>query len=254
MDLILLLFFGFLAGFIDAMAGGGGLIQLPALFIFQPQLGLAQTLATNKLAAVSGTAMATGQYLRRIRPDWSILRVGVILAFAGSFCGALAASRFRKETFTPFIIAALFVVFVYTLLNKQSGLHPGKKLPQTRALWAIALLGAGIGFYDGMIGPGTGSFLLFFFVTLFGLEFLQASVHAKVINLTTNIAALVFFIPSGNVVWEVALPLAVANIFGSILGSRLALKKGSAFVRVVFIVVVAALLLKLCWDHFGKPG
>ena len=233
------------------MAGGGGLIQLPALFIFQPHFTLAQTLATNKLSSVCGTSMATGQYLRRIKIDWDLMRVGVVLAFAGSFCGAMTASRFHKDTFTPFIITALLLVFVYTILNKQSGIHAEKQLPQKKALWVIALAGTVIGFYDGMIGPGTGSFLIFLFVAVFGLDFLHASANSKIINLTTNIAALVFFIPSGNVVWQVALPLAVANVAGSMAGSRLAIKKGSAFVRVIFIIIVSALMLKLSWDYFG---
>jgi uncharacterized membrane protein YfcA len=252
MDIIILLIFAFFAGFIDSMAGGGGLIQLPALFIFQPHLGLAQTLATNKLISVCGTSMATRQYLKRIKIDWPLMRTGVLLAFIGSFFGAMTASRFNKDSFTPFIITALLLVFVHTILNKQSGMHAGKPLPPAKAYWFIALMGAAIGFYDGLVGPGTGSFLIFLFVTLFGLDFLHASANAKIINLTTNIAALVFFIPSGYVVWEIAIPLALANVGGSMLGSRLALKKGSAFVRVIFIVVVSALILKLCWDHFEK--
>jgi uncharacterized membrane protein YfcA len=252
MEFVLLLIFAFFAGFIDSMAGGGGLIQLPALFILQPHLTLAQTLATNKLSSVCGTSIATRQYLKHIQIDWKLMRVGVLLAFVGSFFGAMAASYFHKDAFTPVIIGALLLVFIYTLFNKQSGLHPGKDPGTTAAFWMIGIIGAGIGFYDGMIGPGTGSFLIFLFVTLFGMDFLHASANSKIINLTTNIAALVFFIPSGNVAWKVAMPLAVANVAGSLIGSKLALKKGSAFVRIIFIIVVSALILKLCWDHFGK--
>ena len=254
MDLIFLLIFAFFAGFIDSMAGGGGLIQLPALFIFQPHLTLAQTLATNKLSSVCGTSIATRQYLKHIKINWSLMRVGVFMAFVGSFFGAMVASRFHKDTFTPIIIVALLLVFVYTILNKQSGLKPTKPLPEKKALWLIAFLSTVIGFYDGMIGPGTGSFLIFLFVVVFGLDFLHASANSKIINMTTNIAALVFFLPSGFVVWKVAIPLAAANVAGSIVGSRLALKKGSAFVRVIFIIVVSALILKLCWDYFSPAG
>jgi uncharacterized membrane protein YfcA len=251
MDIFLLLIFGFLAGFIDSMAGGGGLIQLPALFIFQPHFTLAQTLATNKLSSVCGTGMATGQYLRKIRIDWKLMRIGIFLAFVGSFFGAMAASRFHKDSFTPAIIIALVLVFIYTVFHQKIGLHKIKK-PQGKAIyWVMGIMCGLIGFYDGIIGPGTGSFLIFGFVTIYGLDFLNASANSKIINLTTNIAALVFFIPTGNVAWKIALPLAAANVAGAILGSRLALKKGSGFVRVIFIIVTSALILKLSWDYFG---
>lgn len=248
--LLLLCLFALLAGFIDAMVGGGGLIQLPAFFILQPHLSLVQTLASNKTASFFGTTVAAVRYLRRVELDWKHLSVCIIAAFAGALGGALCVSYIRKEQFMPFIITALVLVLLYTLLKKELGLHHTDKQLSKRKYYLYALSTGGIiGFYDGLIGPGTGSFLIFAFVVLFGYNFLHASANAKLINCVTNLSALSFFFIKGHIVWSIAMPVAAANMLGNYLGAQFALKKGSSFIRIFFIAVVSALIVKLGWDY-----
>lgn len=250
MLILTLCFFAFLAGFIDAMVGGGGLIQLPAMFLLQPQLSLIQTLSTNKTASFFGTSVSTVRYIRRVKMNWKHLSPAIISAFAGSFGGALLVSYIHKEQFMPFIICVLFIVLLYTIFKKHLGLHmTDKQLSQAKYFTYAISMGLLIGFYDGLIGPGTGSFLIFSFVILFGYDFLHASANAKVINCVTNIAALSFFLIKGSIIWSIALPVGAANMLGSYTGSHLALKKGSGFIRIFFIVVVLALILKLGYDY-----
>lgn len=250
LSLAALCLFAFLAGFIDAMVGGGGLIQLPAFFILQPQLSLVQTLASNKTASFLGTTVATVRYVKKVQLDWKHLSWAIVAALAGAFGGALCVSYIHKEQFMPFIITTLVIVLLYTLFKKELGLHHKDKQlsPFQFSLYAL-LTGGIIGFYDGLIGPGTGSFFIFAFVVLFGYNFLHASANAKLLNCVTNFSALSFFFAKGMIVWKLALPVAAANMLGNYLGAQFALKKGSGYIRIFFIVVVAALILKLGWDY-----
>lgn len=250
LTLVALCCFAFLAGFVDAMVGGGGLIQLPALFILQPHLSLVQTLATNKTASFMGTFIAAVQYIKKVKIDWRHLIPIIICAFTASFTGALLVSHVHKEQFMPFIIIMLSVVLVYTIFKKELGLHHTvKDLGKKRYyLYAIGT-GLILGFYEGLIGPGTGSFLIFAFVVLFGYNFLHASANAKIINCVANIGALSLFVTQGNVMWPIAIPIGIANMVGNYTGSHVAIKKGSAFVRIFFILVVTALIIKLGYDY-----
>jgi uncharacterized membrane protein YfcA len=253
-SLLLLCFFAFLAGFVDAMVGGGGLIQLPAMFILQPQLALVQTLATNKTASFSGTLVATIRYIRRADIHWKRLRPFIVSALIASFSGALMVSYINKERFMPFIVLILLLVFIYTVIKKNLGLSRlNKNLSATKYIIYAAFTGLAIGFYDGIIGPGTGSFLIFAFIIVFGEDFLHASVNAKIINCVTNISALSFFLFKGAVVWSIAFPVALANMLGNYAGSHIALKKGSGFIRIFFIVVVFLLICKLGYDYIIAP-
>lgn len=249
-NILLLCCFSFLAGFIDAVSGGGGLIQLPALFILQPYLSLVQTLATNKTASFAGTAVAAMRYFKKINVDLKMLIPAIIAALFASFGGALLVSFVKKEQFMPFIITALVIVLLYTLFKKELGLNavdkPRKKHLNTSLLIAV---GGILGMYEGLIGPGTGSFLVFAFIIFFGLDFLHASASAKVINVTANIGALFFFVYQGYVVWDIAIPIALANMSGNYIGAHVAIKKGSGFVRWIFIIVSAALIVKLSYDY-----
>lgn len=250
LTLLALCCFAFLAGFIDAMVGGGGLIQLPAFFILQPHLSLVQTLATNKTASFFGTSVSAYRYIKRVDIDWNHLTPAIVAAGIGSFSGALLVSFIHKEQFMPFIICVLILVLVYTMLKKELGLHHvDKSLSRNRYLLYAIGTGGIIGIYDGLIGPGTGSFLIFVFVVFFGYNFLHASANAKVINVVTNIAALLFFLFKGNIIWSIALPVGAANMLGSYAGSHVALKKGSSFIRLFFILVVLALIAKLGYDY-----
>ena len=242
--------FAFVAGFIDALVGGGGLVQLPAMFILYPNLSLVQTLATNKTANFFGTSVAAFQYVRKVAVNWKYVLPAVATAFTASFCGALLVSRIHKEQFMPVIIITLLVVLVYTVWKKNLGLHHAvKPHSDTKGYIYGMLIGATVGFYDGLIGPGTGSFLVFGFIILFGYDFLHASASAKVINWFTNLAALSFFFMHGHIQWHIALPVGIANMAGSYTGSHVAMKKGSAFIRMFFIIVVLGLILRLCYDY-----
>jgi len=249
--MLALCLFAFLAGFVDAMVGGGGLIQLPAFFLFMPQLTLLQTLATNKTASFAGTSLSAFHYLRNVKLNWRELLPGILAAGMGAFGGALLVSFVHKEQFTPVLIIVLAVVLIYTLLKKDLGMHHSHALSPRKHLVYSIFTGLIIGLYDGCIGPGTGSFLVFAFVLLFGYTFMHAAANAKVLNCVTNAAALSFFVINGAVVWRIALPVAAANMLGSYAGTRLALRKGSSFIRVFFLIVVSALLLKLGWDYWG---
>ncbi len=241
----LLLVFGFMAGVVDAIAGGGGLIQLPAIFLFQPQLPLGAILGCNKLASISGTSYALFHYNRKLKIHWEYLLGGIITAFIGSMMGARIALVLDKEVFAPYIIIALILVFIYTLVKKEQNTTVAYFPSHKGKIGVFCLI---IGFYDGCIGPGTGSFLIAGMLVLLPLNFLEASAHSKVINLTTNVAALILFISSGVIVWQIALPLAICNILGSMVGSRLALYKGSKWARMIFRLVILCLLCKMIYD------
>lgn len=246
--MLALCLFAFLAGFVDAMVGGGGLIQLPAFLLFMPQLSLVQTLATNKTASFAGTSLSTFHYLKQVKLNWRELVPGIIAAAIGAFSGALLVSFVRKEQFTPFLIVVLGLVLVYTLFNRNLGMYSTHALSARRHRLYSLIAGLLIGLYDGCIGPGTGSFLVFTFVLVFGYTFVRAAANAKVLNCVTNAAALSFFIVKGAVVWSIALPVAASNMLGNYAGTKLALRKGSGFIRIFFLIVVTALLLKLGWD------
>jgi uncharacterized membrane protein YfcA len=253
LSLLLLCIFSFVAGFVDAVVGGGGLVQLPAMFILQPHLTLIQTLATNKTANFMGTLVAATRYVKRVKIDWMHLLPIIITAFISSVGGAFLVSYIHKEQFMPFIICILVLLLIYTIFKKELGLHRTEKHLSRAKYYLYAILtGLLLGTYDGMIGPGMGSFLIFAFIVLFGYDFLHASANAKIINCTTNLAALGFFILKGAVVWDIALPLAAANMIGGYIGSHVAIKRGSKFVRVFFIVMVSALIVKLAYDYLYR--
>jgi hypothetical protein len=244
----LLCAFSFVAGLVDAVAGGGGLILIPALLVVRPDLAPAVCLATNKLAACCGTAMAAAQYSARVQIPWSGILPASALAFATSWIGARAVAALPAVHLRPALAVLLVLVAGYTIWRKDLGrVHfPRGGLAAQRRIALLA--GAALGFYDGFFGPGTGSFLIFVLVRAIGFDFLHASASAKIINLATNLAALAFFIPAGLVPFDLALPLALSNIAGSVAGSRLALRRGSGFIRATFLVVLVALLLKLAGD------
>lgn len=250
LEILILCCFGFLAGFVDAMVGGGGLIQLPALFILQPHLSLVQTLATNKTSSFFGTSVSATQYIRKVKMDWNYLTPTIVSGFIGGFCGALLVSFVHKEQFMPVIITALIIVLLYTTFKKELGIHTiEKSLSRERFMLYAILTGTFIGFYEGLIGPGTGSFLIFIFIMVFGCNFLYASANAKIINWCASLGALILFLVKGAIVWKVVLPLAAFNMVGNYLGSYFAIRKGSKFIRIFFIAVVLALIVKLSYDY-----
>lgn len=253
-DLVWLGGAAFAAGLVDAVVGGGGLIQIPAIFSVLPREAAATLLGTNKLASIFGTGAAAVNYARRVRVAWSTAAPAAVAAFALSFAGAWTVTRVPGEfvrTLLPFILVA---VAVYTFRRKDLGsIHAPVHSGSAERVWAIGI-GAAIGFYDGFFGPGTGSFLIFLFVRFFGFDFLSASAAAKIVNVACNFSALLWFGYSGHLLWQIGLMMAGCQIMGSLIGTRLALKHGSGFVRRLFLFVVSGLILKTTYDAFVAIG
>jgi uncharacterized protein len=239
-----------LAGFVDAIVGGGGLILVPALFASFPNMQPATLFGTNKGASIWGTTFASAQYLQRVNLNWRVLLPAMLMAGLGSFAGAwvvtLISAEFLRKAL-PFILAT---VLAYTLARKDMGQTHAPLHSARTQVWLATGIGAVIGFYDGFFGPGTGSFLVFLFVRVLGYDFLHASASAKLLNWSSNLAAIALFVSKGHMWWQLALTMAVANVIGSLLGTRLALKHGAGFVRHAFIVVVCLLIAKTGYDAF----
>ena len=248
--LLLLLVAAGVAGWVDAVVGGGGLIQLPALVIAVPQdVATPFILGTNKLSSFFGTLSASGVYLRKIRVRLILLIPLVAGAFGGSTVGA-ALSRFvPREVLTPIVLVAVVAVGVYTLVKPKMGLQHEPRHDRPAAIaWRAGAIGLVVGFYDGILGPGTGSFFVILIVGVLGYGFLQASVNAKIANLTTNLAALIVYGVHGEIILVLGLAMAALNITGGFIGAHMATRRGSGFVRIVFLVTLSLLVVKLAWD------
>jgi uncharacterized protein len=254
MELLLVSLASLLAGFVDSIVGGGGLVLLPALFATFPGAHAATLLGTNKSASVWGTAFASWQYSRRVEMRWGAMLPAIALSFAGSFAGAWVVTLVSPHYLRQLLPLILLAVLLYTLARKELGRTHAPRFSGRQELLAAGAVGLGIGFYDGFFGPGTGSFFIFLLVRWLGYDFLHASAGAKLLNLASNVAAIILFALKGYVWWHYALPLALANVVGSLLGTRLALKHGAGFVRGVFILVVGALILKTGFDAFLRQG
>ena len=248
MDLFIVTLASLFAGLVDSIVGGGGLILVPALFATYPALHPATLLGTNKSASVWGTLFAAWQYNRRVQLAWRALLMASLMAFGGSWGGAYVLTLLSPQYLRLALPALLLALLAYTLWNKQLGhTHAPRHAARKQAVF-MALIGGVIGFYDGFFGPGTGSFLVFLLVRVLGFDFLQASAHSKVMNLSSNLAAVILLALQGHVWWQVGIPLALANVAGSLLGTRMAMRHGSGFVRYLFMLVVTALALKTALD------
>lgn len=248
--LALLALAGFAAGWIDAVVGGGGLLQLPALLLV-PGMTPLQALATNKVGSIMGTSVSSLTYYRRIQPD---LRTGIpmaLIALVTAILGARLASLIPAHALRIVILVVLIGVAIYTIAKPHLGTVTNLRWQGRTHLAAALLLGGVLGLYDGLLGPGTGTFLVLGLVGMVGYAFLPATAIAKIVNFATNLGALIFFVPSGAVVWAAGLVLGVANMFGGYTGARMAIAKGATFIRVVFLVVVFTLILRLAWDIYA---
>lgn len=250
MELILLSLAALFAGFVDSIVGGGGLVLVPALFTAFPHAEPATLFGTNKGGAIWGTSASMWSYVRRVRPPWTTVLPATLSAFVGALAGAWLITLVRSSTFRQALPFILLAVLLYTWKRKDLGHH---HRPHLRG-WAEKALAVGgglaIGFYDGFFGPGTGNFLIFLFVRVFGFDFLHASAGAKVVNVACNLAALLIFAGKGHVMWPYAGLIAACNIAGSLLGTRIALRRGTGFVRGMFLLVVAALIVKTAHDAY----
>jgi Predicted permeases len=240
----------FAAGWVDAVIGGGGLVQLPVLLLV-PGFSPITALATNKFASIFGTSTSALTYRRHTRTELRSILPMAAMALLGSAGGAALAAQLPVGVIKPIIVVALIGVAAFTAVKPELGRAGAVRPTQTHPLVLAVVVGTLIGAYDGMIGPGTGAFLVFSLVGLLGLDFLQASAKAKVVNVATNLGALAYFIPHGWVSWRLGLALALANLAGGYLGARTAISRGAGFVRAAFLVVSAVLIAKLCWDTWG---
>lgn len=252
-DLVIVLLAAFGAGLVDAMVGGGGLIQLPALLTAWPQTPPAVLLGTNKFASIFGTASAVLRFARGVRIPWRMLLPLVPVVFLGALGGARVATLVPPEVFRPLVPVMLAAVLAYILWRKDLGTsHAPVAVTRSRAMLAAALLGA-VGFYDGFFGPGTGSFFMFLLIRLYGFDFLHSAASARVLNVATNAGALAWFGTQLELLWLVAALMAVANVSGAVVGTGLALKHGSGFVRRIFIGVVLLLIARTAWQAYFAP-
>jgi len=240
----------FFAGMVDAVVGGGGLIQIPVLLGQFPQTAIPTLFGTNKLSSIAGTSAAVWSYARRIAIPWSVVLPATVAALVGAWLGAAVVAWLSRDVMRPLVLVLMLAVAAYTFVRKDFGHTASRELvPADR--WRGVVLGLVIGLYDGFFGPGTGSFLIFAFVRLFGMDFLRASASAKVINAATNISAIAFFASHGPLLWGTGLIMAACNLAGAQVGTALALKHGAGFIRQAFLVVVGILIVKLAFDMFA---
>jgi len=240
------------AGFVDAMVGGGGLIQLPALLIGISDKPLPLILGTNKIPSFLGTSSSGIAYFRKVRPNLHVATSMAIPAFIGSVLGARLAASFPKDLFRPIIVILLIAVALYTWKKPHLGMDENLRFTPTIRLILVSLFGLSIGFYDGIFGPGTGTFLVFILVGVIGYAFLKASATAKLVNMATNFGAILSFQFTGHIWWRLGLLMAIANIAGSLLGARLAIRGGSPLVRKVFLAVTTLLIAKVGYDWLSQ--
>ena len=252
-ELFALCGFAFLAGFIDSVVGGGGLVQIPALLILLPHTTpVADVLGTNKFVGISGTSAAAWNYARHVEIDWRATLPTALAGFVFSYGGALTVSHLNPALLRPLVLALLIAVAIYTFLRKDFGTLHVPRLAPAAARWIGVGVGAVIGFYDGFFGPGTGSFLIFTFIGVFGFGFLAASASSKVVNTATNLSTVIYFVLTGHVYYWLAVPMAACNVLGSFVGTRLAILRGNRFVRWFFLAVVTAIIGKLGHDTWRE--
>ena len=253
LHLTILCAFAFSAGMIDAVVGGGGLIQIPALINVLPGVQDATIFGTNKVASVCGSSVAARSYVGKVTIPWHLVLPAAMSAFAMSFLGAATVSYIPQGLLRPFVLCLIVVMAIYIFKKKDFGAIQRPREIGTRERVLSVLIGGGIGFYDGLFGPGTGSFLIFLFIRYFAFDFLQASASAKFVNIATNIAALMIIIPTGKVLYALAIPMAIYNMLGAYTGTWVAMKRGTAFIRALFLCLLVILILKLAYDMV-KPS
>ena len=250
--LVLLCAAAFAAGFIDAIVGGGGLIQTPMGLILLPNLPVSTVIGTLKIPAFIGTSFAAYQYLKKVDMNWKLLCIMMLLALPSAFLGSTLLTYVSNDFMKPLLLVVLSFLVIYTYAKKNFGEHIEKNHPpRTQILNAIGISFI-VGLYDGFIGPGTGSFLVVAFIAIMGFDFLHASANAKMVNLATNFGSIFLFILKGKIIWAIALPMAASNALGGWIGAKLAINKGNSFIRIFFLIVVIGTLIRFSYDVFYK--
>lgn len=250
--IVLLCIAAFAAGFIDAIVGGGGLIQTPAGLILLPNLPVSTVIGSLKIPAFSGTSFAAYQYMKKVTMNWKLLIIMMTLAIPSAFLGSTLLTYMSNDFMKPLLLFILSLLAVYTYAKKNFGQHIAKDISETKQILNAVMISTVVGFYDGFIGPGTGSFLVVAFIALMGFDFLHASANAKMVNLSTNFGSICLFALKGKIIWAIAVPMAFSNAFGGWLGAKLAINKGNGFIRIFFLVVVVGTLLRFAYDIFYK--
>lgn len=250
--IILLCIAAFAAGFIDAIVGGGGLIQTPAGLILLPNLPVSAVIGSLKIPAFSGTSFAAYQYMKKVTMNWKLLLIMMALAIPSAFIGSTLLTYMSNDFMKPLLLFILSLLAVYTYAKKNFGQQIAKDISQKKQILNAVMISVVVGFYDGFIGPGTGSFLVVAFIALMGFDFLHASANAKMVNLSTNFGSICLFALKGKIIWAIAIPMAASNACGGWMGAKLAINKGNGFIRIFFLVVVVGTLIRFAYDIFYK--
>ena len=239
---------GFAAGLIDSIVGGGGLVLTPAMLNLHPGLNILQAIGTQRTSSIMGTSVAAWNYLRKIHIERRILLPACVAAMAASAIGVQFAKRLDPELLKWTVLAICVILAVYTVFRKDLGLKEDRRFhPKHESLAALSI-GTATGFYNGLIGPGTGTIMVFAFVSFLGLDFLKSSAVSKAANVSADISSWTVLMLSGFVLWVLAVPLIIGNMLGSYIGSHMAIRKGQTFVRAVFLVIVLALIARQAWQ------
>lgn len=249
MELIIICFAGFLGSMIDAIVGGGGLITIPALLATGMPTHLA--LGTNKFASSVGTISSAHHFFKSGEVNFKLLKFLLPFSFIGSAIGVWVVLMVNPEFLRVLIIILVLVIGVYTLLKKDLGLTDRFQGLSKKKIIIAMIFALIIGFYNGFFGPGTGSFIIFGLIGIFGFDFKKASANAKFLNLTGNFTALILFMISGEVMYTYGIPMAIAMTIGGKIGAHLAVKNGARFIKPVFVVVSFSLVIKMLFDMFG---
>jgi uncharacterized membrane protein YfcA len=248
--IVLLCIASFFAGFVDAIVGGGGLIQTPVAMILMPNLSVASIIGSLKIPAFSGTSFAAFQYLKEVEMNWKLLSIMAFLAFCSAFCGSALLNVVSNDFMKPLLFFILIGLAIYTFKKKNFGQQQVKDHSTQKQIIYAVIISVLVGFYDGFIGPGTGSFLVLGFVSILGLDFLHASANAKMVNLATNFGSIFLFVLKGKIIWAFAIPMAFCNALGGWIGAKLAIQKGNSFIRKFFLFVVILTLIRFGYDVF----
>lgn len=250
--IIILCVASFVAGFVDAIVGGGGLIQTPVALVALPNVHISSIIGTLKIPGFSGTSIATYQYLKKVKVNWKLFGIMAVVSFVFAFIGSQTLTIVDNDFMKPVLFFILVGLLIYTYIKKDFGQFSIKNWSVKKQYIYATIICVFIGFYDGFIGPGTGSLLIMAFVAVLGFDFLKASAYAKLVNLATNIGSITLFALKGKILWKFAIPMAVCNATGAWIGARLAISKGNAFIRVFFLVIVFLTLLRFGYDIFIK--
>ena len=247
--LALLVVAGFFSAFVDSVVGGGGLISLPALLL----TGLPPTMAlgTNKMASCMGSLTSSLSFLRSGKIDMKLVKYLFWLSLVGAACGVVTVQQIPSQFLRPLVVVLLIGVSIYTIFRKNWGSENTYRGLTRRMFTLSCIVAFSIGFYDGFFGPGTGSFFAIGFVALAGFNLAKATAHSKLLNFTSNVAALIFFALGGKLVWSVGLFMAVGQFIGARLGSKMVIKQGGRLIRPLVVIMSLLMSAKLLWQHYG---